>query len=92
MNWYSVTIKDKGAKPLTGSSYIQAEDEEKAKETAKDYMPDNLGLQGIRRVTVNSKIEEGEKKVKNLVIGGGFNGMIYNDGTYVSKGNLKSGF
>lgn len=92
MNWYSVTIKDRGAKPVRGHAYIQAQDEEKAKAVAKEYMPKNLGLQGIRTVTINGEIDGDEQKVKNLIRGGGFNGMIYNDGIYVSKGHLKSGF
>jgi len=69
MNWYSVTIKDKGAKPMRGSSYVQAEDEEKVKEIAREYMTNYLSLQGVRTIKVHGKIEDGEKEVKQLVLG-----------------------
>lgn len=92
MNWYSVTVNYDKAKSSRKNVYVQAQDEKDVKEVSKEYMSENMGLTGINSITINCEMEGDEQKIKNLVIGGEFNGMIYNEGTYLSKGNLKSGF
>lgn len=74
-----------------GRTHIQADSEEKAKENAKKYMQMHLGLQGFSNFLMFKELDENEEEIKERVKSiSSPNGMIYDDGKYVHRGNLKS--